>query len=234
MVENWIIRNLAPSCRDFLAARTMIKPIHSGEALFEAGAPLQSIIFPLDGLVSLRVSFKDGRQIENVAVGREGIIGGLTLLGMTRSVGAALTAISGRAAWLSMADFRAAMEIDPTFRPSVLAGISRLTERLMQNVACAAAHSATQRISTWLLHADDRMLTRRFDITQRMLAEIFSLRPATVSDACNKMLSAGAIHYSRGKLSVMDRGLLQAMACECYQAVRAHEPARPESCNDDC
>ncbi len=227
MVNNWIIRNLTPHCRDFLADRTMIKPIHSGEVLFEIGSPAQNVIFPLDGLVSLRVPLKDGRLIENVAIGRDGLVGGLILLGQTRSVGTALTAISGRAAWLSLADLIAAMELDPGFKPAILENVSRLTQRLMQNVACAAAHSAAQRIATWLLHAEDRMMERRFDITQRMMADIFSLRPATVSDACNKLLSAGAIHYSRGKLSVMDRTLLEAMACECYAAVRAQEPSVP-------
>ncbi|HTN14107.1 MAG TPA: Crp/Fnr family transcriptional regulator [Sphingomonadaceae bacterium] len=205
----------------------MIKPIHSGEVLFEIGSPAQNVIFPLDGLVSLRVPLKDGRLIENVAIGRDGLVGGLILLGQTRSVGTALTAISGRAAWLSLADLIAAMELDPGFKPAILENVSRLTQRLMQNVACAAAHSAAQRIATWLLHAEDRMMERRFDITQRMMADIFSLRPATVSDACNKLLSAGAIHYSRGKLSVMDRTLLEAMACECYAAVRAQEPSVP-------
>ncbi len=224
MVNNWIIRSLAPDCREFLADRAMIKPINSGEVLFETGSPAQNFIFPLDGLVSLRVPLKDGRLIENVAIGREGLIGGLILLGQTRSVGTALTAISGRAAWFSLADLTAAMELDPTLEPAILASVSQLTQRLMQNVACAAAHSATQRIATWLLHAEDRMMQRRFDITQRMMADIFSLRPATVSDACNKLLTCGAIHYSRGKLSVLDRQLTEAMACECYRAVCLEEP----------
>ncbi len=224
MVENWIIRNLAPNCRDFLADRTMVKPIHSGEVLFEAGAPIQSVIFPLDGLVSLRSVLKDGRMIENVALGRDSMIGGLSVLGQRRAGGTALAAISGRAAWLSLGDFQTAMEMDPSFRPADFGCVSQLTRRLMQNVVCAAAHSATQRIASWLLHADDRMTERSFDITQRMLADIFSLRPATVSDSCNKLLSVGAIHYSRGKLSVMDRNLLESLACECYEAVRTQEP----------
>jgi CRP-like cAMP-binding protein len=100
--------------------------------------------------------------------------------------------------------------------------MAQMMRRLMQSVTCAAVHSATQRVSTWLLHADDRVTGQSFDITQRTLADIFSLRPATVSDACNKLLSVGAIHYSRGTLSVLDRQLLEAQACECYDAVCLH------------
>lgn len=219
MEENWILRSLSPDCRDFLADRVMIKPIHSGEILFEAGAPAHNVIFPLDGLVSLRLALKDGRLVEHIALGREGIVGGLLVVGQTRAIATALTVISGSAAWLPMPDFVEAMDVFPCVRPASLVCTAQMMRRLMQSVTCTAVHSATQRLATWLLHADDRVKGRSFDITQRTLADIFSLRPATVSDACNKLLSAEAIHYSRGNLSVLDRSLLEAQACECYDAV---------------
>ena len=219
MDANSVLRGLSQGCRDFVADRVMIKPIHSGEILFEAGAPSQNVIFPLDGLVSLRLGLKDGRMVEHIALGRDGIVGGLSVIGETRAIATALTVISGSAAWLPMHDFHEAMETYPCVRPASLACMGHMMRRLMQSVACAAAHSATQRVATWLLHADDRVQGQSFDITQRTLADLFSLRPATVSEACNKLLSVGAIHYSRGNLSVLDRDLLEAQACECYEAV---------------
>lgn len=219
MDANWILRGLSPACRDFLADRVMTKPIHSGEILFEAGAPAQNVIFPLNGLISLRLALRDGRLVEHTAVGCDGIVGGLFLVGQPREICTAMTVISGTAAWLPMHDFTAAADRFPCLRPALLTCMAQMMRRLMQSVACAAVHSATQRVSSWLLHADDRVHGDSFDITQRMLADIFSLRPATVSEACNKLLSAGAIHYSRGNLSVLDRDLLETQACECYEAV---------------
>lgn len=197
----------------------MIKPIHSGEILFEAGAPAQNVIFPLDGLVSLRLALRDGRLVEHTAIGCDGIVGGLFIVGQAREICTAMTVISGAAAWLPMHDFTEAVKSFPCLGSAALTCMAHMMRRLMQSVACAAVHSATQRVSSWLLHADDRVHGDSFDITQRTLADIFSLRPATVSDACNKLLSAGAIHYSRGNLSVLDRGLLETQACECYEAV---------------
>lgn len=89
----------------------------------------------------------------------------------------------------------------------------------MQAVVCASVHLAYQRIATWLLRADDKSEAICFDITQQTFADIFGLRPATVSDGCKRLLAAGAIHYSRGILNIVDRSLLEAQACECYEAM---------------
>jgi CRP-like cAMP-binding protein len=188
-----------------------------------AGAPLQNLIFPVDGLVSLQLTVADGRLVENIALGRDGVLGAQVLIGETQLSSTAVTVISGHAGWLPIPDFLEAMENFPCVRPAVLACMARMMRRLMQGVACASVHSAVQRIATWLLHADDRLLGESFHLTQRTLADIFGLRPATVSDACNKLLSVGAIHYSRGKLEILDRPLLEAQACECYQAVCLHK-----------
>jgi CRP-like cAMP-binding protein len=222
MNANWLLGALSPACQDFLAPRLMTKPINSGEVLYEAGAPLQNLIFPLDGLVSLQLQIKDGRLVENISLGRDGVLGGQYLIGETRLPSNAVTVISGRASWLPIPDFIEAMQLFPCVKPAIFACMARMMRRLMQGVACANVHSATQRISTWLLHTDDRVEAESFDLTQRTLANIFGLRPATVSDACNGLLHTGAIHYSRGRLSIMDRTLLEAQACECYESVRLH------------
>lgn len=220
METNWLLRSLSPACRDFLAGRLMTKPIHSGEVLFEAGAPLQNLIFPLDGLVSLQVALKEGRKTENISIGRDGVLGGQVLMGETHSSANGVAVISGRAAWLPIPAFQEAMEIFPCVQPAVFACMGRTIRRLMQSVACTNIHPAVRRIATWLLHADDRVLGESFGLTQRTLADILGLRTATVSEGCNRLLSAGAIHYSRGHLSILDRDILEAQACECYQAVR--------------
>lgn len=219
MSANWLLDALSPHCQAFLADRLMTKQINSGEVLYEAGSPLQNLIFPLDGLVSLQLQISDGRLVENISLGRDGVLGGQYLIGETRLPTTAVTVIAGRASWLPIPDFLEAMERFPCVRPAIFACMARMMRRLMQGVACANVHSAAQRISTWLLHTDDRVQVDSFDLTQRTLANIFGLRAATVSEACNGLLNAGAIHYSRGHLSILDRSLLEAQACECYESV---------------
>jgi Mn-dependent DtxR family transcriptional regulator len=41
-----------------------------------------------------------------------------------------------------------------------------------------------------------------------------------VTEAAGKLQNAGLIHYSRGRIIVLDRPGLEARVCECYQVVR--------------
>ncbi|MCB2075611.1 MAG: Crp/Fnr family transcriptional regulator [Novosphingobium sp.] len=210
---------LTPACRDYLDERLLIKPITAGEVLLDVGNPLQSLIFPEDGLVSVRIQVADNRFVEAVSFGHDGVVGGQYLLGETHFPWRAVTVISGRAAWLPLEDFVEAMQRFPGLEAGVKGGLARLISRATRGVVCASVHTAQQRISTWLRHAHDRVGDKSFDITQITLAEILGLRPATVSDACSRLLSIGAIDYSRGQLRVLDAALLQSQCCECYEAV---------------
>ncbi|HVC12472.1 MAG TPA: Crp/Fnr family transcriptional regulator, partial [Burkholderiales bacterium] len=40
------------------------------------------------------------------------------------------------------------------------------------------------------------------------------------TEAAGKLQEAGLIHYSRGKITVLDRAKLEARVCECYAVVK--------------
>jgi hypothetical protein len=81
-------------------------------------------------------------------------------------------------------------------------------------------HSASQRIATWLLRAQDRTGSDQFELTQRTLAGLFGLRLATISDASSRLVAADAIDQTRGLLTVTSRENLERAACECYSRLR--------------
>jgi len=49
---------------------------------------------------------------------------------------------------------------------------------------------------------------------------MLGVRREGVTEAAGKLQSAGLIHYSRGKITVLDRRRLEERACECYQVVK--------------
>jgi CRP-like cAMP-binding protein len=216
-LDNAILAGLPADGRDFLFERLLTKPVCSGEILYEPGAPLIHLIFPQSGLVSLQAVFQDGRTVEKAAVGRDSVVGILYLLGERVFPSHAVVAISGQASWLSVHDLDAALARSPAMQAYMNALSLKLIHYLMRGVACASAHSASQRIAKWLLYALDRSTTNQFDLTQRTLANIFGLRLATISDACARLNAAGAIDQARGTLTVIDREKLEAQACECYR-----------------
>lgn len=217
-MTNQIIAELPEDCRAALLPRLLTKPIRAGEVLYVEGSPAQSIILPDHGMISLQSRMRDGRMIEKIQVCRDGAAGSEAFLGLPRAQSDAVVLISGVASWLPVQDLIAARAQFPEIDQALFGAFARLLLRTAQTVACASVHPAAQRIAAWLLRADDVTTTGSFDVMQRSLADVLGLRLATVSEACSRLMQIGAIRYSRGLLTILDRNLLLTNACECYEA----------------
>jgi len=222
---NMILNSFEPECREFLDDRSLTKPIGSGEVLHESGARLKNVVFPHEGLVSLQYKTKDGRIAEMTSVGAKGAVGIMNLLANDQPTYSSVTVISGRATWVAASDLAEALKKFPSVRPALRTYLHSRIQEQMQAAACASLHTAMQRLSTWLLRAEDASNATKFDITQRMLSDILGFRLATISDCCNKLRNAGVIDYSRGNLGILDRDLLKEEACECYESPPVSKPA---------
>ncbi|HEX7968695.1 MAG TPA: helix-turn-helix domain-containing protein, partial [Stellaceae bacterium] len=91
-----------------------------------------------------------------------------------------------------------------------------------QTAACNSIHSIEQRCCRWLLIAHDSAGSDSFAITHEVLAMMLGVQRASVSIAANALQKAGIIEYRHGRVTVTDRRALEARACECYAAIRAH------------
>jgi len=57
-------------------------------------------------------------------------------------------------------------------------------------------------------------------MTQELIANMLGVRREGVTEAAGHLQVAGLIHYSRGKINVLDRPKLEARVCECYAVVK--------------
>ncbi|MGN6490212.1 MAG: Crp/Fnr family transcriptional regulator [Devosia sp.] len=220
-IRNRLLLSLRPAAQDFIASRIVTRPFGAGEIIYPDGAPFTHAVFPHEGVLSLMAYMGDGKSVEKASIGLEGFLGfALIMGGGGKAISTSVGQVPGYASWLSVADLDEALGEFICVRETMLRYGRLLIAQTMELVACNSLHSAEQRIARWLLHADDRVEGSSFPITQQALGEVLGLRRATVSEVCSKLQEAGALDYSRGILTITDRALLEARACECYQRIR--------------
>jgi hypothetical protein len=57
-------------------------------------------------------------------------------------------------------------------------------------------------------------------LTHDLIALTLGVRRAGVTEAANDLRNAGVLAYQRGHIQIVDREGLEALACECYRAIK--------------
>jgi hypothetical protein len=95
-----------------------------------------------------------------------------------------------------------------------------LITQMAQTAVCNRHHSVDQQLCRWLLLSLDRLNGNKLVMTQELIANMLGVRREGVTEAAGKLQKAGVIEYHRGKIAVLDRERLEAMSCECCEALR--------------
>jgi CRP-like cAMP-binding protein len=191
-----------------------------GEVLYEAGAEVDQVYFPLSGMVSLVIVMRDGSAIETATVGREGVVGAMSGIGIHITRVRAIAQLPTLASRIASTALRKAVAsskpvADLCFRYNeVLLTQARVT------AACNALHQVEARFCRWLLQTRDRAENDTFNLTQEFLAEMLGVRRTSVTEVAGRIQASGAISYSRGTIKIVDLEALKVLSCECYEALR--------------
>ena len=121
---------------------------------------------------------------------------------------------------MSVADLQRAVDLSPRLGELLPRYSRTFFDQVAQSVACNRLHSVEQRCARWLLMTHDRVGRKDFTLTQEFLAYMLGVRRPGVTVAAGALQRAGVIHYTRGRIRVLDRRGLETAACECYGAVR--------------
>jgi hypothetical protein len=91
---------------------------------------------------------------------------------------------------------------------------------MSQTAVCNRHHSVEQQLCRWLLLSLDRLSSNELTMTQELIANMLGVRREGVTEAAGRLQTRGLIHYSRGRITVVDRPGLEAEVCECYAVVK--------------
>jgi CRP-like cAMP-binding protein len=95
-----------------------------------------------------------------------------------------------------------------------------LITQMSQTAVCNRHHSVDQQLCRWLLLSMDRLAGNELRMTQELISNMLGVRREGVTEAAGHLQAAKLIHYSRGKITVLDRPGLEQRVCECYAVVK--------------
>lgn len=223
LAQNRLLAGVGKAELEELAPRMELVSLGLKEHIYREQEPIEQVLFPLSGVLSLVSQMSDGRGIEIATVGNEGMVGlPVFLQASATSAHRAFSQIPGESARITAASFNDFMASSRNGGLHLV--LHRYTQALMsmiaRAVACNALHPVEQRACRWLLASHDRIGGDRFLLTQEFLGQMLGVTRATVNEVARELQRAGAIDYTRGRVSVIDRKQLEARSCECYEVIR--------------
>jgi len=194
--------------------------LNRGAVLGRSGEGVKQIWFVNRGLVSLVKTMKDGRTIEVGATGSEGLTTPEALFGDPTAALDSIVQIPGSAFVIARTTLEHIMAQYDALADLLQRYIHVMMERLAQTAACNRLHSLEERCCRWLLIAHDSAHADAFPLTHEFLAMMLGVQRPGVSVAMKILQRAGYVEYSHGKVTIADRGGLEATACECYSTLQ--------------
>ena len=190
-----------------------------GQVLYESGATLAHVYFPTTAIVSLLYVMENGASAEIAVVGHEGIVGVSLFMGGESTTSRAVVQSAGWGFRLKAHVIKIEFNRAPVFH-LLLRYTQALITQMSQTAACNRHHALDQQLCRWLLLSLDRMEGLELVMTQELIANMLGVRREGVTEGALKLQRAGLIKYARGHITVLDRGGIERLACECYAVVK--------------
>lgn len=182
---------------------------------------MQYVYFPLTCIVSLLYVMENGAAAEIAVVGKEGVIGVSLFMGGKSTSSRAVVQSAGTALELPAIELLAEFDKGGPVLHLLLRYTQALLTQMAQTAVCNRHHTLHQQLCRWLLLSLDRLPGNELVMTQELIGNMLGVRRSGVTEEAARLQELGAIQYKRGRITVLDRSLLEARACECYAVVKA-------------
>jgi CRP-like cAMP-binding protein len=195
-------------------------PMPLGWSVYESGGHMGYLYFPTTAIVSLLYVMESGASAEIAITGNEGLVGIALFMGGESTPSRAVVQSEGHGYRLKASVLKTEFALGGKLQLLALRYTQALITQMSQTAVCNRHHSLDQQLCRWLLLSLDRLPGNELKMTQELIANMLGVRREGVTEAAGHLQAAGLIHYSRGKITVMDRPKLEQRVCECYAVVK--------------
>ena len=218
--QNQLLAALPAADYEHLLPHLEQVPLEPGSALYESGSRQGYMYFPTTSIVSLLYVMEDESSVEIALVGNEGVVGIALFMGGESTLRRAVVQSAGYGYRLRASVLKTEFGQGGDLQHLLLRYTQALITQMAQTAVCNRHHSVEQQLCRWLLLSLDRLPSNELTMTQELIANMLGVRREGVTEAAGKLQAAGLIHYSRGKITVLNRPKLEARVCECYAVVK--------------
>jgi CRP-like cAMP-binding protein len=190
------------------------------EVVISPEDPIQYVYFPQGALISLVSLMEDGKSVEAGLIGLEGMAGLPVVLADGTTPMRSVVQIEGAAIQMRSGVVKEEFQRGGALQNALHRYMHALFVEFSQSAACNRLHPIIGRLSRWLLMASDAVASEKLFLTHDYLSVMLGIRRPGVTEAAVELRERGGIDYSRGEIRIVNRKVLEGIACECYEFVK--------------
>ncbi|MCU1267184.1 MAG: hypothetical protein JWM21_3502 [Acidobacteria bacterium] len=207
---------------DFARLLPCIEPISlsAGDNITAFGESIRFAYFPETAVIAHLYLLEDGSMPAITLIGNDGMIGLSAIFDSAAPLYETQVTIGGTALKVNAEVLKQEFARGTGLQQVILNYAGARMAQVSQKAVCNLRHKLDARLCTWLLMVQDRVREKPLRLTHEKIAHYLGTRRAGISSACNALREDGIINYQRGTIRIVERNLLEAAACECYQTFR--------------
>ena len=190
-----------------------------GKIIHEPGSLITHAYFPTTSIVAPLYGAENGASVQLSIIGNEGLTGISSLLGSGSTPAGVVVQSAGEGYRVKAGVLKKEFDLRGGLQHLVLRFTQAQITQTAQNAVCNRHHNIEQQLCRFLLMSLDRLPRRQLKMTHEQIAIMLGVRRESVTQAALKLQTIGAIHYSRGHITVLDREELENSVCECYTVI---------------
>jgi CRP-like cAMP-binding protein len=214
--SNQLLRSLPLSLFNSLRRSLRSVFLEDEQFLYLQDAPLDYVYFSETAVISEMRTLEDGRMVEIAITGREGAVGLSAMFCSSRVANCTQVSQAGSAVRIESSVLVKMARLNPELARCLTPHVDQYIRQISQRAICNMYHSVKERLCTWLLMVQDRCGKKTLKLTHEQIARTLGVYRPSVTCIALEMRKNKLITYSRGRLSMSDRGKMEEATCGCY------------------